>query len=105
MVVSRTLHQRSRAQLWCGFLLWAKGRTVPEKPKPGKTLDWGLTPGKYSLFLGRLSPEKGLNWVPGEALDELLTNVMLFVSPSDMEGLSLACFFASFTAGRDFRSS
>jgi glycosyltransferase involved in cell wall biosynthesis len=31
-----------------------------------------------------------LDWVSGEALDELLTNAMLFVLPSDMEGLSLA---------------
>ncbi len=33
---------------------------------------------------------KMLDWVGGEALDELLTNAMLFVLPSDMEGLSLA---------------
>jgi hypothetical protein len=75
------------------------GATLRRKREPRKILDWGLTPGKYSLFLGRLSPEKGLDWVSGEAPDELLTNVMLFVPPSDMEGLSLACFFASFTAG------
>lgn len=31
-----------------------------------------------------------LDWVSGNALDELLTNAMLFVLPSDMEGLSLA---------------
>jgi glycosyltransferase involved in cell wall biosynthesis len=29
-------------------------------------------------------------WVSGEALDELLTNAMIFVLPSDLEGLSLA---------------
>ena len=33
---------------------------------------------------------KMLGWVSGEALDELLTNAMLFVLPSDLEGLSLA---------------
>jgi glycosyltransferase involved in cell wall biosynthesis len=33
---------------------------------------------------------KILDWVSGEALDELLTNATLFVLPSDMEGLSLA---------------
>jgi glycosyltransferase involved in cell wall biosynthesis len=33
---------------------------------------------------------KMLDWVSGEALDELLTNAMLFVLPSDLEGLSLA---------------
>src|ERR1700691_1832170 len=31
-----------------------------------------------------------LDWVSGKALDELLTNAMLFVMPSDLEGLSLA---------------
>ena len=31
-----------------------------------------------------------LDWVGGEALDELLTNAALFVMPSDIEGLSLA---------------
>jgi glycosyltransferase involved in cell wall biosynthesis len=31
-----------------------------------------------------------LDWASGEALDELLTNAMLFVLPSDLEGLSLA---------------
>jgi glycosyltransferase involved in cell wall biosynthesis len=33
---------------------------------------------------------KLLNWVSGSALDELLTNAMIFVLPSDLEGLSLA---------------
>jgi len=92
-----------------------------------------LEPGKYVLFLGRFSPEKGchllveafeqletdvklvmagassycdaynrelrahasdrirmLEWVSGPTLDELLTNSMIFVLPSDLEGLSLA---------------
>ncbi len=31
-----------------------------------------------------------LDWVSGQALDELLSNAMLFVMPSDLEGLSLA---------------
>jgi glycosyltransferase involved in cell wall biosynthesis len=100
---------------------------------PRKILEWDLYPGRYILFLGRLSPEKGchtlveafeslqtdvklvlagpssycddysrqlrshagdhitmLDWVSGSALDELLTNAMLFVLPSDIEGLSLA---------------
>jgi glycosyltransferase involved in cell wall biosynthesis len=33
---------------------------------------------------------KLLDWVSGDALDELLTNAMVFVLPSDLEGLSLA---------------
>jgi glycosyltransferase involved in cell wall biosynthesis len=35
-----------------------------------------------------------LYWVSGEALDELLTNAMLFVLPSDLEGLFLALLHA-----------
>jgi glycosyltransferase involved in cell wall biosynthesis len=109
------------------------GATLRRKREPRKIFDWAVTPGKYILFLGRFSPEKGchllveayermrtdvklvmagassycddysrqlrthasdqikiLDWVTGEALDELLTNAMLFVLPSDMEGLSLA---------------
>ena len=31
-----------------------------------------------------------LDWVSGDTLDELITNAMIFVLPSDMEGLSLA---------------
>src|SRR5205807_3032161 len=31
-----------------------------------------------------------LDWVSGDTLDELLTNAMVFVLPSDVEGLSLA---------------
>ncbi len=31
-----------------------------------------------------------LDWLSGDALDEILTNAMLFVLPSDLEGLSLA---------------
>ena len=33
---------------------------------------------------------KILDWVAGQDLDELLTNAMMFVLPSDLEGLSLA---------------
>jgi glycosyltransferase involved in cell wall biosynthesis len=33
---------------------------------------------------------KMLDWVSGDVLDELLTNAMIFVLPSDLEGLSLA---------------
>ncbi|MBZ5599003.1 MAG: glycosyltransferase family 4 protein [Acidobacteriia bacterium] len=33
---------------------------------------------------------KVLDWISGNALEELLTNAMLFVLPSDLEGMSLA---------------
>jgi len=46
----------------------------------------------YAQRLQRHAGEriKMLDWVSGEALDELLTNAMVFVLPSDLEGLSLA---------------
>ena len=47
---------------------------------------------EYSQELRRHASDKirMLDWVSGETLDELLTNAMIFVLPSDMEGLSLA---------------
>ncbi|MGD0758852.1 MAG: glycosyltransferase family 4 protein [Candidatus Sulfotelmatobacter sp.] len=133
MVVSKTLHQRYRERHGADSFYVPNGATLRRKREPRKMFDWGLTPGKYILFLGRFSPEKGchllveayerlrtdvklvmagassycddysrelrthasdqikiLDWVSGESLDELLTNAMLFVLPSDMEGLSLA---------------
>jgi glycosyltransferase involved in cell wall biosynthesis len=47
---------------------------------------------EYSRELGTHASDRivMLPWVSGEPLDELLTNAMIFVLPSDMEGLSLA---------------
>lgn len=47
---------------------------------------------EYSRELRRHASDRIrlLDWVSGETLDELLTNAMIFVLPSDMEGLSLA---------------
>jgi glycosyltransferase involved in cell wall biosynthesis len=46
----------------------------------------------YSRDLRRHSSDhiKVLDWVAGDTLHELLTNAMIFVLPSDLEGLSLA---------------
>ena len=133
MVVSQTLQKHYRAGYGVEAAYVPNGGVLRERRLPDKILDWGLEPGKYILFLGRFSPEKGchllveayeqldteiklvmagaasycdeysrrlrthagerikmLNWVSGEALDELLTNAMVFVLPSDLEGLSLA---------------
>lgn len=132
MVVSRTL-QNHYSATGSQTSYVPNGGELREWRAPENILDWGLTPGRYILFLGRLSPEKGchllveafeklttdaklviagassycdeysrrlrehaserlliLNWVSGAALDELLTNAMIFVLPSDIEGLSLA---------------
>jgi glycosyltransferase involved in cell wall biosynthesis len=133
MVVSQALRERYRERHGVETFYVPNGGVLRERGEAGKIFDWGLTPGKYILFLGRLSPEKGchllveayermntdvklvlagassysddysrelrthasdrikiLDWVSGETLDQLLTNAMLFVLPSDLEGLSLA---------------
>lgn len=48
-----------------------------------------------SAYVGQLREHASeriifLDWLSGDALDELLTHAMLFVLPSDLEGLSLA---------------
>lgn len=133
MVVSRTLQQHYRAAHGAETFYVPNGGVLRARTEPNKILEWGLEPGRYVLFLGRFSPEKGchllveafehltenvtlvmagagsycddysrelrthasqrirmLDWVSGETLDELLTNAMIFVLPSDIEGLSLA---------------
>lgn len=133
MVVSRTLQQRYTRIHGMETRYVPNGGVLREHREPKTILEWGLEAGKYVLFLGRFSPEKGchllvrafeqietdvklvlagaasycdeysnelrrhaseririLDWVSGETLDELLTNAMIFVLPSDMEGLSLA---------------
>ncbi len=47
---------------------------------------------QYAQALGTHASDRIvlLDWLSGDALDELLTNAMLFVLPSDLEGLSLA---------------
>ena len=137
MVVSRTLQERYRQTHGASVSFVPNGGILRERSMPSKILEWGLTPQKYVLFLGRFSPEKGchllveaferldtcldkdvklvmagaasycddysrelrthasdrirmLDWVSGATLDELLTNAMIFVLPSDLEGLSLA---------------
>lgn len=132
-VVSRALQQRFHERYGIDAFYAPNGGLLRERSQPSKIFEWGLKPGNYALFLGRLSPEKGchllveafeqlqtdvklvmagassycddysrelrthaseririLDWVSGETLDELLTNAMLFVLPSDLEGLSLA---------------
>jgi glycosyltransferase involved in cell wall biosynthesis len=133
MVVSRALQRHYREGHGVETSYVPNGGVLRERHLPDKLFDWGVESGKYILFLGRFSPEKGchllveayerletevklvmagassycddysrrlqthasdrikiLDWVSGGALDELLTNAMVFVLPSDLEGLSLA---------------
>ncbi len=132
-VVSKALQKRFRENHKTEAFYVPNGGLLRPWTEPKQILEWGLEPGKYVLFLGRLSPEKGchllveaferidtdvklvlagassycddysrelrghasdririLDWVSGATLDELLTNAMIFVLPSDLEGLSLA---------------
>lgn len=133
MVVSLALQQHYREQHGVEAFYVPNGGVIREARRPAAIFHWDLEPGRYILFLGRFSPEKGchllveayeklhtevklvmagassycddysrelrshsgerikmLDWVSGETLDELLTNAMIFVLPSDLEGLSLA---------------
>ena len=133
MVVSRTLQKHYKTGFAAETSYVPNGGVMRQWRVPDRILEWGLEPGRYILFLGRFSPEKGchllleayekldtdvklvmagapsycddysrrlfdhaskriklLNWVSGDVLDELLTNAMIFVLPSDLEGLSLA---------------
>jgi len=133
MVVSRVLQKHYRDSHGAETSYVPNGGELRKWHVPDKIFDWGLESGRYILFLGRFSPEKGchllveayekldtdvklvmaggasycddysrrlqaragerikvLDWVSGDALDELVTNAMVFVLPSDLEGLSLA---------------
>jgi glycosyltransferase involved in cell wall biosynthesis len=133
MVVSRQLQRHYAACNEAETSYVPNGGVLRNWSVPQKILEWDIEPGRYILFLGRFSPEKGchllveayekldtdvklvmagassycdaysrallahaskrikiLDWVAGEVLDELLTNAMIFVLPSDLEGLSLA---------------
>lgn len=133
IVVSKTLNDYYWKKYSTHTTYIPNGLTMPSTRSANQILRIGLSPRKYILFLGRLSPEKNvhlliqayeriktsvklviaggtshtegyveklkehqcdricfLNWVDGEILEELLSNALLFVLPSDIEGLSLA---------------
>ena len=133
VVVSKVLQQRFRSLFGKETCYVPNGGILRDRIAPSEVRKWGLEPGRYILYLGRFSPEKGchllveafeqiagdvklamagaasycdaysrelrrhasdrirmLDWVSGHDLDALLTNAMIFVLPSDLEGLSLA---------------
>ena len=59
MVVSQTLQQRYRESHGMEAFYVPNGGVLRERREPRTILEWGLEPGKYVLFLGRFSPEKG----------------------------------------------
>ena len=133
IVVSRTLRDYFRSQHGRETTYIPNGTHLPAPRGAQKIYSYGLTPGRYVLFVGRLVPEKGahflceafqgvagdmklalagglsfsadyvrelrrfesdsvrlLDYVYGEALEELWSNAYLVVLPSTMEGLSIA---------------
>ena len=133
IVVSRSLREHYRARHGADAIYIPNGANLLERGSGSRLARWKIEPGRYILFLGRLSPEKNCHlliqayeqlstnvklvlaggsshsskyaaalhqhesdrirmpgWVAGPELDELITNAMLFVLPSDLEGLSLA---------------
>jgi glycosyltransferase involved in cell wall biosynthesis len=59
IVVSKDLRRYYEAHHGCTPTYVPNGVTVPGKSPPTSPLEaWGLTPGQYILYVGRLSPEK-----------------------------------------------
>jgi glycosyltransferase involved in cell wall biosynthesis len=59
MVVSRALQERYREIHGVEAFYVPNGGLLRPWKRPYKILEWGIEPGKYVLFLGRFSPEKG----------------------------------------------
>ena len=59
MVVSQTLQRHYRQARSLESVFTPNGGVLRERIAPHKILEWGLEPGRYVLFLGRFSPEKG----------------------------------------------
>ncbi|MGA7400568.1 MAG: glycosyltransferase family 4 protein [Candidatus Sulfotelmatobacter sp.] len=79
MVVSRTLRRYFWDTHRAGTSYVPNGGLMREQRRPNKILAWGLEPGKYILFLGRFSPEKGCHRLV-EAYERLDTNLKLVMA-------------------------
>jgi glycosyltransferase involved in cell wall biosynthesis len=79
MVVSRTLQQHYSKMHGIKMLYVPNGGVLRDKSEPNKILEWGLEPGKYVLFLGRFSPEKGCHLLV-EAFEHLDTDAKLVMA-------------------------
>ena len=79
MVVSRTLQRHYRETHATETFYVPNGGVVREQSKPRKILEWGLDPGKYVLFMGRFSPEKGCHLLV-EAFEQIETDIKLVLA-------------------------
>ncbi len=59
MVVSQVLQKHYRELYGAKTSYVPNGGILRQRRLPDKIFDWGLEPGRYILFLGRFSPEKG----------------------------------------------
>ena len=74
MVVSQALQRRYREIHGIEAFYVPNGGVLRDRSEPRKILEWGLDPGKYVLFLGRFSPEKGCHLLV-EAFEQIETDV------------------------------
>ena len=79
MVVSRALLSRYHNLHGVHAFNIPNGGVLRERSKPNKIFDWGLEPGKYVLFLGRFSPEKGCHLLV-DAFERIETDVKLVMA-------------------------
>ncbi len=79
MVVSRTLERHYREVHGLDAVYIPNGGLLRERAEPKKILEWGLEPGRYLLFLGRFSPEKGCHLLM-QAFERIETDVTLVLA-------------------------
>jgi glycosyltransferase involved in cell wall biosynthesis len=79
IVVSRTLQERYKTSHRADTTYIPNGGLFREWQVPHKILKWGIKPGRYILFLGRFSPEKGCDLLV-EAYKKLNTDFQLVMA-------------------------
>ncbi len=78
-VVSHALQQRYRETHGREPFYIPNGGLLRDWTEPHKLMEWGIEPGKYVLFLGRFSPEKGCHLLV-DAFEQLNTAVRLVMA-------------------------
>jgi glycosyltransferase involved in cell wall biosynthesis len=79
MVVSQALQQHYRNVHGVEAFYVPNGGVLRKWKEPDKILEWGIEPGKYVLFLGRFSPEKGCHLLV-EAFEQIDTDMKLVMA-------------------------
>lgn len=79
IVVSKALQDYFKERHKGSTVVIPNGTTVPVHRPAQKILKFGLDPGKYLLFVGRLVPEKGVHFL-AEAFRRIPTNMKLAIA-------------------------